>query len=348
MLLLYGAYGYTGQLILELALEKDQTLILAGRSEEKLRKLPNPKNWEVRPFSLDDPAEIDRNLEGVKVVIHAAGPFINTARPMIDACLRNRVHYIDITGEIQIFELAARMDQAAKDARIVLLPGAGFDVVPTDCLAAYLHSKLPSATELKLAFSSSGGGVSRGTALTATQSLGEDGAVRKNGKITRAPVGHKTLTAPFHGKPRFCMTIPWGDVSTAFYTTGIPNIETYMGIRPKSYRWVKLQRHFGWFLRLPWVRRMAQNRIKKGPAGPSPERRAKGKSLVWGQVKNAKGQTAEARLIAPHGYTLTALTTLEIAKRVNQGLVSFGFQTPAIAFGQDFILEFPDTEREDL
>ncbi|MCB0706817.1 MAG: saccharopine dehydrogenase NADP-binding domain-containing protein [Saprospiraceae bacterium] len=346
MLLLYGAYGYTGQLICDYAKETGTKLILAGRSIEKLKTLPYSKEWEVRPFGLDDPAIIDQNLKEVSVLLHAAGPFIHTAKPMMEACIRNGIHYLDITGEIGVFEMAHALDKKAQAAGIVLLPGVGFDVVPTDCLALHLKNLLPDATHLQLAFSASGGGVSRGTAITMAQSLGEDGAMRKDGKIIRVPVGYRTLMAPFHGKPRFCMTIPWGDVSTAYYTTGIPTIETYMGVPPKSYKWVKLQRFFGWFLRMSWVRKMAENRIRKGAAGPSEKRRENGKSLVWGKVSNAKGESREARLLAPNGYTLTAITAIMIANRVKN--VNPGFQTPAAAFGPDFILEVAGTEREDI
>src|SRR6187402_1304471 len=110
---------------------------------------------------------------------------------MVDACLAERVPYLDITGEIAVFEAAAARDAEAKAAGVVLLPGAGFDVVPSDCLAAHLKRRLPSATSLALAFQVLGG-VSRGTATTAVENLARGGMVRRAGKLVAVPAAYKT------------------------------------------------------------------------------------------------------------------------------------------------------------
>ncbi|NUO01063.1 MAG: saccharopine dehydrogenase NADP-binding domain-containing protein [Saprospiraceae bacterium] len=347
-LLLYGATGYTGQLIVEYAGKYGLQPILAGRSEAKVKALATQWSLPWRVADLNNPASVDALLEGIQVVLHAAGPFQHTAKAMMEGCLRNQVHYLDITGEIAVFESAARLDERAKTAGIMLLPGAGFDVVPTDCLALYLKNKLPDATHLQLAFAS-GAGLSHGTATTMAENLGQGGAVRLNGKITRVPVlGHKTMTVPFPGKSLFVMTIPWGDVSTAFYSTGIPNIETYTGVSPSSFKWIKWQRYFNWLLRTSFVRNLVKSRIQKRPAGPSPEKRKKAISLVWGKVSNGSGKSAEATLRTPEGYTLTALTSLLIAKKVLNGSAPIGFQTPAKAYGAELIMEIEGVERHDL
>ena len=150
--LIYGANGYTGQLITRYAIEQGLKPILAGRNAVSIKALAEEHNLDYRIFGLDDPEEIDRALTDVSLVLHAAGPFIYTAKPMIMACLRNGVHYLDITGEIAVFELAFRYDGRARNKNIVLMPGVGFDVVPTDCMAVYLKQKLPDAKLLKLAF----------------------------------------------------------------------------------------------------------------------------------------------------------------------------------------------------
>lgn len=347
--LLYGANGYTGQLIIQLAAEYGLKPILAGRSAAPLQALAEAHQLEWRAFPLSDTQALQAALAEVSVVLHAAGPFIHTAKPMIEACLKAGVHYLDITGEIQVFEMAARYDAAARQAGILVMPGVGFDVVPTDCMAAYLKSRLPDATHLRLAFAAMGGGVSRGTAKTMAENLGQPGAVRLNGRISPVPVGYKTLRVPFTPElTRFSVTIPWGDVSTAYYTTGIPNIETYMSIPPSAYKWLKWQRYFGWLLQQGWLRKFVKSRIDKNPAGPGPERRQKGRSLVWGEVTNAAGQTCSARLQGPEGYTLTAITSLIITRKVLQGQAPIGFHTPAGAFGYDLILEVPGTTRQDI
>ncbi len=344
-LLLYGAYGYTGKLIAEEARRLGQQVILAGRSRDKLETLAGTLDMPHRVFDLHAP-DIAKHLHDVTAVIHAAGPFMYTAQPMLEACLKAGVHYLDITGEIQVFELAARYGERAAKAGIMLMPGTGFDVVPTDCMALFLKKQLPDATHLQLAFSALGGGVSRGTATTMAENLGQKGAVRSDGEITRVPIGHKTRTVPFKGKTRFVMTIPWGDVSTAWYSTGIPNIETYVGISPKAYRWVKWQRRLGWLLRREWVRKQVKKRIAKRAPGPTEEQRQDSQSLVWGQVSNAKGTVRQARLTCAEGYTLTAFFAWHIAQKVVAGHAPPGFQTPAKAYGPDLILEMEGSERE--
>lgn len=344
--MIYGANGYTGELIARLAKDRGLSPVLAGRTEAKVKPLAEELELPYRIFSLGDAKAIAAQLEGFQLVLHAAGPFMYTARSMMEACVLSQTHYLDITGEIPVFELGAKMGDSAAKAGIMIMPGVGFDVVPTDCMATFLKAQLPDATHLQLAFASKGTRFSRGTALTMTQFLGRSSAVRQDGKITKVPVGHKAMTVPFADDfKRLVMTIPWGDVSTAYYSSGIPNIETYTAVHPKTYRYVKLQKYFGWFLRLSWVQARIQKRILNGPAGPSPEQRKNGRSMVWGQVKNANGDTVTARSVMPEGYTLTAITSIIITERVLNGQAKTGFQTPAKAYGPDLILEVEGAER---
>ena len=238
--MIYGANGYTGELIARHAKDRGLTPILAGRTASKVQPLAEELGLEYRIFPLDDAENIAKQLEGCDLVLHAAGPFIHTARPMMEACLRSRTHYLDITGEIPVFETGAALGEKAARAEIMMMPGTGFDVVPTDCMAVFLKEQLPDATHLQLAFASQGTRFSRGTALTMTEMLGQSSAVRQNGKITKVPLGHKAMTVEFADDfKRLVMTIPWGDVSTAYYSSGIPNIETYTAVHPKTYRYVK-------------------------------------------------------------------------------------------------------------
>ncbi len=348
-ILLYGAYGYTGKLIAREAKEQGLSLVLAGRSADKLEALSDELGYVYRAFPLDEPEEINRQVEGFPVVLHAAGPFAHTARPMMEACIRRHVHYLDITGEIEVFEMAAGLGKRAAEAGIMLMPGTGFDVVPTDCTALYLKEQLPDATHLKLAFATPGSSFSHGTANTMAENLGEGGAVREEGEIKRVPLGHKTMTVPFTDeKSLFTMAIPWGDVSTAYYSTGIPNIETYTSVHPNTYRYVKLQSYFNWLLRTSLVRSIVKSRIKKQPPGPSEEQRAKARSLIWGEVENEKGENRTVRLQTLEGYSLTAVASLMIAQRVLGGDAPVGFQTPAKAYGSGLVMEVPGSVREDL
>ena len=346
--LLYGAYGYTGELIARYCKQFNLTPILAGRNEAKLKAVAEKYGYPYQVFDLSETGKLDAALREVPVVLHAAGPFVHTARPMMEACLRTGTHYLDITGEIAVFETAYRLDNQAKSAGVMLLPGAGFDVVPTDCLALYLKNKLPDATHLKLAFAGIGAGVSHGTALTMAENLGAGGAVRTNGKIVKMPLGHKTLRFPAGEKQLFAMTIPWGDVSTAYHSTGIPNIEVYTGVPPSTHKNVQRMRYLNWLLRTSLVKNFVRKRIHSRPAGPPDEHREKGRSYVWGEVKNASGDTRQATLETPEGYTLTALSSLIITKKVLEGNFKTGFQTPAKAYGADLVMEVGNVSRVDV
>jgi short subunit dehydrogenase-like uncharacterized protein len=228
----------------------------------------------------------------------------------------------------------------------MLLPGAGFDVVPTDCIALQLKKLLPDAISLKLAFATLGGGLSHGTAITMATKLGEGGAIRKDGKIIRAALGQKGLWVDFGKKKLFVMSIPWGDISTAHFTTGIPDIETFTGISKKTYSILKAQSLFNWMLRTNIVRNYIKKKIKMRPAGPSDEQRSKAISLVWGQASDAAGNKVTVRLSGPEGYTLTAYSSLIILQKVLNGNFISGYQTPASAYGENLVMEIPDVYRE--
>jgi short subunit dehydrogenase-like uncharacterized protein len=163
-ILIYGATGYTGRLIAKAASDRGARPVLAGRNLEKVKRVAEPLGLSARAFDLGDPARVDAAIKDVAVVLCAAGPFSATSRPMADACLRNRVHYLDITGEIDVFEALAARDAEAKARGVMLLPGVGFDVAPSDCLAAHLKRRLPDANDLRLYLRPRN--MSRGTAKT--------------------------------------------------------------------------------------------------------------------------------------------------------------------------------------
>ena len=346
--LIYGATGYTGQLIARLAVMQGLRPLLAGRSASTVAALAAELGLDFRVASLNDAAALDAALEGVGAVVNAAGPFGHTAQPMVDACLRAGAHYLDITGEIAVFEALARRSAEAKAAGISLLPGVGFDVVPTDCLAAHLKARLPGATHLALAFRSVGSTWSRGTMSTMIEGIDRMGAVRQQGKIRQVPAAWKTRAIDFGRGPVTCVTIPWGDVSTAFHSTGIPNIEVYAVFPASVRRMLVASRWVGGLLAAAPVQRMLKLAIGAGAPGPSASQREQGFSLVWGEVRDDQGQARMSRLRTPEGYQLTAVTALTAVRRVLAGETTPGFLTPSLAFGADFIMQFPGVVREDL
>lgn len=345
--LLYGANGYTGNLIARLAVERGLRPLLAGRDRDKINRLASELGLEQRAFALDDRGALDAALQQVAAVLHCAGPFSHTSGPMADACLRTKTHYLDITGEIAVFETLAARTLEAQDAGVMLLPGVGFDVVPSDCLAAHLKRRLPSATTLTLAIQGLGR-ISHGTATTMIENINRGGLVRRDGKLTSVPTAWKTREIDFGRGPVKATTIPWGDVATAFHSTGIPNIEVYAALPNATRRMMKMSRPLGRLLATQPVQRFLKKRIKAQPAGPSDAERARGRSFVWGEVTDEAGQRKTSRQQGPEGYTLTALTALAIVSKVLAGEAPVGFQTPSRAYGADLILEVEGVEREDL
>ena len=342
--LIYGANGYTGELIARYAAERGLKPILAGRNAAKVEALAKRYNFDFRVFDLNDSAKLDAALREVEFVLHCAGPFSLTSEKMVEACLRTKRHYLDITGEIAVFEAMAARDKAAKDAGIMIMPGVGFDVVPSDCLAKHLKDRLPSATHLTLAFYGLGK-ISHGTQATMTMNVGSGGAIRQNGKIKSVPAAYRTREIDFGEVKKLGVTIPWGDVSTAFYSTGIPNIEVYTVVPEPQLKLLKLSRYLGWLLAVKPINNLLQSQIPTG--GPNDEEREKGKTYLWGEASDEAGNKIEARQQGAEGYTTTVLTALKIAEKILNGNFCAGFQTPAKCYGADLILEIEGVERYD-
>jgi len=346
-LLIYGVTGYTGRLIVARALHEGLRPILAGRDATAVHALAATHGLDARIATLDEPTVLDALLRDVTVVLHCAGPFSRTSAPMIDACVRRGVHYLDITGELQVFEAAAARDAEARRGGVMLMPGTGFDVVPSDCLAAHLHRRLPGATALALGFRALGG-VSRGTALTMVEGLGRPGWIRRGGVLTPVPPGWHTRTIDFGDGPKLAVTIPWGDVSTAFHSTGIPDVRVYMSVHPRQLALLRRSRWLGWLLRTGVMQRRLAAKVRAAPPGPDDRARATGVSLLWGEATSPDGGRVVSRLRGPEGYTLTADTAVRIAQRVLTGDAPIGFQTPSRAYGADFVLDVPGVVREDI
>lgn len=344
--MIYGATGYTGKLSARMAAENGLSPVLAGRSDAKLRAVAEPLGFAHRCVSLEDSVSLDAALEDVSVVLHTAGPFSATSRPMSEACLRTGTHYLDITGEIAVFETLHEASDQAREKGIMLMPGVGFDVVPSDCIAAHLARRLQDPTHLTLSVKGLDS-PSRGTARTYIESIVSNIRVRQDGNIVSLSTPPMRLT-DFGQGPVECMGIGWGDVSTAFYTTGIPNIEVYFKTTRELKAWARISRRMGWLLKSAPLQRFMNKQITKQPEGPGDEQRLQGTCTIVGEVRNAKGTRVATRLVTPEGYTLTGMTALAITKKVIDGHFKPGFQTPAGLYGPDLICEFQGCVRSDL
>ena len=338
--LLYGANGYSGELIARAAVAQGLRPVLGGRSGAPLEALARELGLEARVLALDSPAKIAAALSDIALVLNCAGPFSATAQPMMAACLVRRAHYLDITGEVAVFEHAATLDQQARVAGVVLCPGVGFDVVPTDCVALALKEALPDATHLALGFDNASP-VSRGTARTMVEGLGEGGAVRRDGRVVRVPLGYRERRIDFGSGEKLAMTIPWGDVSTAYRTTGIPNIEVYIPISPRRLQSLKRLNYVRWLLRVGAVQRFLKGRVNRGIPGPDAALRERTPTWVWGEVRSAGGETRTARIVTANGYTVTAHASIAVVSRLLAGGAAAGALTPARIMGARFVETLP-------
>ena len=351
--LIYGSYGYTGNLIAQMSIKQGLQPVLGGRNKERLVKQANALNLDYRVFDVAQLKQTKDALAEFVAVIHCAGPFWHTYKNMAQACLETKTHYIDITGEVMVIDQLMALNEHAKTAGIMLLPGAGFDVVPSDCLAAYLKSRMPDANELTLAIGSlqkgSEPGVSQGTAKTMMDGISAGTMIRDKGILKTMPLGWNTRTFDFGGsKELVCSSVSWGDLASAWWSTGIPHIETYMALPKKMIRFNKLINPVKAIFNWSPVKRFIENRINRMPAGPSAEARQHSVAKIYGEVKNNEGKRVCALMTTPNGYELTSLSTLLIMQKILSGNAPAGFQTPSSAYSKDLALEIPGVTLVDV
>ena len=339
--MIYGATGYTGKLIVEEALKRGLIPVLAGRSSEKLEALTTDNKLEYRTFDLSKRVVIAEQLKDIDIVLHCAGPFSATARQMMAACLHSQTHYLDITGEIDVFKHGYQLDKSAQNAKVIICPGVGFDVIPTDCMALKLKQAMPDATSLWLGFSSKSG-FSPGTAKTSVEGLADGCKVRRQGKIITVPLAYKERQIDYGAGVENAVTIPWGDVATAYYSTEIPNIEVYIPMPKEKVKQMrrmdKIRPILGW----KWVQNILKKRIEKKVKGPNLKRRESSPTLVWGEVINDQGEVITGRIVTANGYALTVTGSLGIVEYLlkTDDPVS-GYKTAALLMGADYVCSLP-------
>lgn len=344
--LIYGAYGYTGQLLAEEAVGRGHRPLLAGRDAARLRPLAERLGLDWVAVDLADTRALHQALGQADLVMHAAGPFVFTSQPMVDACLAVGTHYLDITGEIPVFEAILGRDVEAKAAGVALIPGVGFDVIPTDCMARHVAERLPDATHLELAIASLSS-ISPGTAKTMVEQLPSGTLTRQNGVLTAIDMGSDVRRIRFLDRERTVMPIPWGDLATAYRTTGIPNIRTYMAFPRRMVSIMAATAPLSNLLLRPaFVRRLIQQMIGRTISGPDEALRTSGRSYVWAKASNAQGHSVEAQLETLEAYQFTAVAGLNSVETL-LAHPQTGALTPAQAFGADFVLAVPETRRVD-
>lgn len=340
-LMIYGAYGYSGELMVREAVKQGIKPVMAGRIAEKLIPIANELRLEYRAFDIKDARN---HLQDISVLLNCAGPFSVTTEILVKACLEQWIHYLDITGEIDVFRKCYELDNEAKRQNIIVMPGVGTDIVSTDCLAAMLKEKLPSATRIDLAFSF-GTQPSIGTVKTSVESLGKGGLIRENYKLKTVPNAFRMRKIPFQNKPQWAVTIPWGDVFTAGISTQVPNGMVYMAMPKISIYMMRLTNPFKGILNTRagqnFIKNLLSKFIKKGPDEQAREGQ---RGQFWGEAEAPNGDKVEMTMSTPNVYSLTVIAGIRIAKYCLGNHGKSGYNTPSMLLGSHFISSIPDID----
>jgi saccharopine dehydrogenase (NAD+, L-lysine-forming) len=341
--LIYGAYGYTGRLIAREAVRRGLDPILAGRDEDALSDLGRALDLPTRAVSLSAPQRLRAVIDDASVVLHCAGPYVHTAPPMVAACLETGTHYLDLTGEVDVFRALAERAAAAEAAGCMLLPGIGFDVVPSDCLGRFVAGE-GGATTLEVALYAEGT-VSRGTLKTLIEQMGQGGLVRREGRLREVPPGWTSRSVDFGDRRRRVISIPEGSVVTSGWSTDVPNVTAYLALPSVVQSVLRASRHVRGILNWSPLKAVLKDLVDRRRPGPTAAERQQGRTIVWASARRSEGTPVTARLNGPEAYTFTARAATEALLRVLDGTAPAGYQTPSTAFGADFVLDIEGTSR---
>jgi short subunit dehydrogenase-like uncharacterized protein len=345
--LIYGATGFTGRAISHEAKQAGLDFVVAGRNREKLMELADQVDVPFITVGLDDPVGLDQAFDDVDIVINVAGPFVDTAQPVLEACLRTQAHYLDVSGEMASFALAQQYDRCARECGIMILPGVGFVNTPSDCLAAHLKKRMPDADNLRFAFSKVDL-VSRGTMRAMLSLIRRDVCIRRHGELVTIPVGRLERCFDFGEGQKMASALSWADVITAYHTTGIPNIEAYAEMSVPLRGAYQLGALCAEPLRLPPARWASDLALKVWPEGPDTTARQGKRRVIVAEAENLGRWKMASRLSLPDGYSITPPIAIRALQKVISGKVRPGFATPAKLFGAEFITEFDGVRMEDV
>jgi short subunit dehydrogenase-like uncharacterized protein len=337
--LIYGATGYTGKLIAQQAVKQGLKPVLAGRSAAKLQNVAKKLGLEWVAVDLSDQTALEKALSGVRLVINAAGPFSDTAKPMVEACLVEGVHYLDIANEASIYQLLQTYDRQARERGIVLMSGVGFGTVVTNFLAKQAVALLPDANKLEIAIMPYNYTTepAAGADKTALDVIVGGGKVYLDGKLVKSSLGksRKILTTP-DGIKHSVISTPLGDLVAARLTTGIPNITAYLELElsETSRRFLPVLQTL---LKIGFIKRAMQNRVEQKAAkvGTGATPRLDKHSFGWARVSNTRGEERELWFETGEGYDFTARSSVKAVERVLE-LAPKGALAPAQVFESDF------------
>jgi len=348
--MIYGATGFTGELVVAEAVQRGHRPLLAGRSAARLAPLADKYGLPLVAFALTDAAALANAVAQVKLVYHCAGPFVETAQPMIQACLQAGVHYLDITGEIPVYQYLFAQQADPRSAAITAISGVGYDLIPSDGLLRYVADQVPAPTHAQIvigAFESSGGnlGISAGTAKSLVGLSATLGMVvrRDNQLVPHWPDSRRFRTLD---GDKSALAIPWGDVEMGYHTAAIPNITCYLTLPRLTQLGMQMSVLTAPLLKLKAVRSAADRLLERVFKGPSADSRAHDRTTLYARVWNAQGEMAQAWMETAEGYRFTALAAPLVVERVLRD-PPHGICSPAGALGADFALSIAGTKRYD-
>jgi short subunit dehydrogenase-like uncharacterized protein len=345
--LVYGAAGYSGRLIVERALQLGLQPILAGRDAGKLRPLAESLGLPFRTASVHDSEALHAMLRDVGVLLNVAGPFSGSARALASACLRARVHYLDITGEPLVIEGLAERHREARRRGVMLLPGVGFDVVASDCLAAHVARRAGRARHLAIGIRGLGL-MSRGSARSFVEQAGVPVLLRRDGRLVAVPPGARERAFDYGSGPVRCVNVSWGDVVSAWHSTGIPNVDVYFDAPPAFSAALAWSRAAGSLAQSALSQVWLKVHADMLPEGPTAAERATVRVVIVAEAADDNGCRTIARLETPQSYSFTSVAAAAVLRRVALGDTAPGFQTPSRLLGADFVLSLPDVARHDV
>jgi len=322
-LLIYGATGYTGRMAAERAKTLGLDFEIAGRNQQRLAPLAEQLGVPLRVFEAD--ADAAQALAGIDVLLNFAGPFAQTAEPLMRACLEAGVDYLDITAEINVYRLAERLGAEAAEAGVMLLPGVGWDVVPTDCLAVHVAQRVQEPRSLNVALQVPGT-MSRGSAMSVSEIIGAGLMARVDGHLVPTPDAQPQYF-DFGEGPVLCAPLSFGDLVTGWHSTGIPNIAMFVHVSGEAF---------------------PEGDLSQLPDGPTAEQRDAHRARAVAEVTGADGTVARLMIETVNGYSYTPLAAVESVRRVLEGERRTGFETPARLFGGGFAETIEGTTITDL
>jgi short subunit dehydrogenase-like uncharacterized protein len=318
-LMIYGGTGYTGRMASEYAKSLSLNFVLAGRTEAKVKTLASTLNVPHRVFDVDDAHRVDSALNGIRVLLNCAGPFARTAKPLIDACIRNKVHYLDISAELDSYLLAEKRDAEAKEANILLLPGAGSSVAMLGCLAGHVVERVESPSSIDIALHVSGP-MSRGSAVSAANFAASCLQRLRGELVEQDAAGTRQFNFDDGNGDVDCFPVTLPDLITLWKSTSVANIRTFVHASGDAF---------------------VAGDPAALPDGPSVEQREANPYHVAVSVTAADGNVTRAVLHTVNGYTFTPVASVEAAKRLLTLQVRGGFQTPVGVFGSGFVESIP-------